>query len=55
MVGQDGAYSIPTSAGLLWFLDDTRIGARRPGESLCYPEGKPVGHADMCGMAGILS
>jgi len=53
MVGQDGAYSIPTQAGLLWFFGDTLIGARRPGESLWYPDGKPVGHADMSGLAGI--
>lgn len=53
MVGQDGAYSIPTRAGLLWFFGDTLIGARRPGESIWYPDGKPVGHADMSGVAGI--
>jgi hypothetical protein len=53
MVGQDGAFTIPTRAGLLWFFGDTLIGERRPGESLWYPNGQPVGPSDMSGKAGI--
>lgn len=53
MVGQDGAYSIPLGDGALWYFGDTLVGARIPGESLWYPGGKPVGHADMTGRAGI--
>ncbi|HNW58996.1 MAG TPA: DUF4185 domain-containing protein [bacterium] len=53
MVGQDGAFTIPTRAGLLWFFGDTLIGARRPGSSLWYPDGAPVGPLDMSGKAGI--
>jgi hypothetical protein len=53
MVGQDGAYSIPLEEGALWFFGDTLIGERTPGESLWYPGGTPVGHADMTGRGGI--
>nr|HQI48458.1 hypothetical protein [bacterium] len=53
MVGQDGAFSIPTRAGLLWFFGDTLIGARPADGSLWYPDGKPVGPLDMSGKAGI--
>ncbi len=53
MVGQDGAFTIPTSAGLLWFFGDTLIGSRPPNGSLWYPDGQPVGPLDMSGKAGI--
>jgi hypothetical protein len=53
MVGQDGAYSIPLGDETLWFFGDTLIGSRVPGESLWYPGGVPVGHADMSGRASI--
>ena len=52
MVGQDGAYSIPTSGGLLFYFGDTIIGKRIEGESLWYPAGIPVGHRDMSGLGG---
>lgn len=53
MVGQDGAFTIPTAHGLLWYFGDTLIGARRHGASLWYPDGRPVGPDDMSGKAGI--
>jgi len=53
MVGQDGAYSIPMEDETLWFFGDTFLGRRVPGESLWYPGGVPVGHADMSGKSGI--
>jgi hypothetical protein len=54
MVGQDGAFSIPLSASeSLWFFGDTLIGRRVPGESLWYPGGVNVGHADMTGRGPI--
>ncbi len=52
MVGQDGAYSIETNKGLLFYFGDTIIGKRIPGESLWYPGGQPVGHRDMSGLGG---
>lgn len=52
MVGQDGAYSIITEKGLLFYFGDTIIGKRIPGESLWYPGGEPVGHRDMSGLGG---
>ncbi len=53
MIGQDGAYSIPLGGEALWFFGDTLIGSRVPGESLWYPGGVPVGHADMSGKGTI--
>lgn len=52
MVGQDGAYSIVTEKGLLFYFGDTIIGKRIPGESLWYPGGEAVGHRDMSGLGG---
>ncbi|MGD8778690.1 MAG: DUF4185 domain-containing protein [Ignavibacteria bacterium] len=52
MVGQDGAYSIVTSKGLLFYFGDTIIGKRVSGESLWYPGGTAVGHRDMSGLGG---
>ena len=52
MVGQDGAYSISTNKGLLFYFGDTIIGKRIEGESLWYPGGIPVGHRDMSGLGG---
>lgn len=52
MVGQDGAYSIITEKGLLFYFGDTIIGKRISGESLWYPGGKAVGHRDMSGLGG---
>lgn len=49
IVGHDGAYSIPLNEEALWFFGDTLIGKRVPGESLWYPNGKPVGPYDMSG------
>ncbi len=42
MIGQDGAYSIPTDAGLLFYFGDTVIGKRTKGESLWYPGGEAI-------------
>jgi hypothetical protein len=54
MIGQDGAFSIPMeNREALWFFGDTLIGARSPGQSLWYVDGKPVGHADMTGRGTI--
>lgn len=53
MIGQDGAFTIPTCRGLLWYFGDTLIGKRISNESLWYPGGKPAGPKDMSGMAGI--
>lgn len=50
MVGQDGAYSLITSKGLLFYFGDTLIGERTDGESLWYPDGVAVGHRDMSGL-----
>ncbi|TVQ13105.1 MAG: DUF4185 domain-containing protein [Balneolaceae bacterium] len=47
MVGQDGAYSIPTDKGLLFFFGDTIIGKRTPKVSLWYPDGKPIENRPM--------
>jgi hypothetical protein len=52
IVGKDGAYSIITKKGLLFYFGDTIIGKRIPGESLWYPGGEPVGHRDMSGLGG---
>lgn len=52
MVGQDGAYSIITEKGLLFYFGDTIIGKRISGESLWYPGGETVGHRDMSGLGG---
>lgn len=52
MVGQDGAYSIVTEKGLLFYFGDTIIGKRIHGESLWYPGGEAVGHRDMSGLGG---
>jgi hypothetical protein len=51
MVGQDGAFSIPLSAGrTLWFFGDTLVGRRPPdGQSLWSIDGQPVGPRDMTG------
>lgn len=53
MVGQDGAFSIPLGNETLFFFGDTLVGSRVPGESLWYPGGKAVGHADMSGKHSI--
>lgn len=50
MVGQDGAYSIKTNDGLLFYFGDTLIGERIEGESIWYPGGIVVGHRDMGGL-----
>ena len=50
MVGQDGAFSIALDGReTLWFFGDTLIGTRKPGESIWYIDGKPVGPRDMSG------
>jgi hypothetical protein len=53
MVGQDGAFSMPCGAQTFWFFGDTLLGRRTPGQSLWYPDGKPVGPTDMTGKHGI--
>lgn len=47
MAGQDGAYSIPTDKGLLFFFGDTVIGRRKENVSLWYPDGKAIGRRPM--------
>jgi len=47
MIGQDGAYSIPTSKGLLFYFGDTVIGPQRNVPSLWYPDGTAIGTRDM--------
>ncbi len=54
MIGQDGAFSIPMRKETLWYFGDTLFGERVPGESLWYPGGVAVGHADMTGKGSIL-
>jgi hypothetical protein len=54
MVGQDGGFSFKLNESeTFWFFGDTFIGERTPGESLWYPEGKPVGPRDMSGVGKI--
>ena len=53
MSGQDGAYSIPTDKGLLFYFGDTVIGERPRDVSLWYPDGKAIGRRPMENFGGI--
>ena len=53
VVGMDGAFSIPLGDRTLWFFGDTLIGRRKPGQSLWFIYGEPVGPADMSGRGSI--
>lgn len=53
MIGQDGAFSVPTSHGLLFYFGDTVLGSRASLRSLWFPDGMAIGNRPMSDFGNI--